>query len=200
MTLQEIEFELPAAQHALMDYAGLRQGQPLTLILDAGVLLPDPAAPAWYAVQKEALPGQVVRTGPATYAFSGQIVAADIGKGEPDDLSEPNGDGQSAVLLVQCGDLPVRVTCAPQADGVLPWGTWETRYLAGYGLLSGIVEDDFASGIGESVGVTVWHVNRLMLTPGDPNFGRWVESDTLLNMPYSYDRIVVAARVHRRTI
>lgn len=191
MTLQEIEFELPAAQYALMEYPGLRQGQPLSLLLDAGVLLPDAAAPAWYAVQQEALPSRLVRTGPGWYAFCGQIVAAEIGKHE---------GAESAVLLVQCGDLPIRVTCAPKSDGTLPWGTWETRYLAGFAPLAGIVEDDFASGIGESIGATVWHFNRLILAPGDPNFGLMVESDELPPLPYRWDRIYVTARVHRRVL
>ena len=191
MALQEIEFELPAAQYALMDYPGLRQGQPLALILDGGVLLPDSAAPAWYAVQQEALPARFVRTGPGCYAFCGQIVAAEISKHE---------GAESAVLLVQCGDLPIRVTCAPKGDGMLPWGTWETRYLTGFASLAGIVEDDFASGIGESVGATVWHFSRLIQTPGDPNFGLMVEAEKLLPLPYAWDRIYVTARVHRRIL
>jgi hypothetical protein len=189
MPLQEIEFELTADQYEVMNYPGLRQGQPLSLLLDGGSLFPDPITFTWYAVRPEPLVPQCVRTGPGQYALAGQIREAEIGK----------VDGQErAVLLVDCGGVPVRVTCLPQDDGTLPWGTWETRWLTGHTLLAGIVEDDFASGIGEMVGVTIWHFRRLVLTPGDPHFGEWVEADELLPLPFGYDRILVTARVHRR--
>ncbi len=191
MTLQEIEFELPADQYALMEYPGLRQGEPLTVLLDAGILLPDALAFTWYAVQPEPLPPALVRTGPGQYAFQGQITAAEIGTEQ---------GVQSAVLQVDCGEVPLRVTCAAQDDGMLPWGTWETRWLAGHGLLTGLVEDSFAAGIGTMVGVTVWQFQRLVRTPGDPHFGRWIESDVLLPVPFHHDRIVVAARLHRRAL
>jgi hypothetical protein len=188
MPLAEVEFELSAQQFELMGYPGLHQGESLSLSLDAGVLLPDPSAESWFAVQPEPLLPQLVLVGPATYAFAGQIVEADLFKSE---------GAETGVVLVQCGDVAVRVTCAPQEDGVLPWGTWETRYLTGFGRLQGIVEDDFHSTVGRPQGVTIWRFRRLILRPGDPLFGQWHESVELLPSPFLYDRIIVTARVHR---
>ncbi len=58
MPLDEIEFELSAEQYAAMGYPGLRQGQPLTVLLDGGLLLPEAGALTWYSVQKEPLPAR----------------------------------------------------------------------------------------------------------------------------------------------
>jgi hypothetical protein len=188
MTLPEIEFELPALQYQRMNYPGLKPGELLTVILDAGVLLPDPAAPSWFTVQKEPLPSRFQQVGPALYAFTGQIKAADIMK---------EGGEESATLLVACGDVPLRVTCAPQEDGRLPYGTWETRYLTGYGLIQGIVEEEFTTSIGQPVDVTIWNFRRLVLTPGDAVFGEWYKTDQLTPTFYPYDRVLVTARLHR---
>ncbi len=134
MALSEVEFELPADQFALMGYPHMRQGQPLMLQLETGVLLPDPAGEGWYTVAKEPVQPRFVRVGRARYAFSGQIETADL-------VQE---DGvETATLIVRCGEIPLRVYCAPQADGRLPFGTWETRYLTGYARLYGIVEEDY---------------------------------------------------------
>jgi hypothetical protein len=188
MPLAEIEFELPADQYELMGYRGLQQGESLSVVLDAGVLLPDPAAESWFAVRPEPLEAKFVQIGPAAYAFGGQIVEADLFKSE---------GAETGVVLVKCGDAVIRVTCAPQEDGMLPWGTWETRYLAGVGRIQGIVEEDFQSGVGRPQGVTIWRFRRLVLTPGDPLFGQWHETIELLPSPFRYDRIFVTARVHR---
>lgn len=188
MPLDEIEFELSAEQYAQMGYPGLRQGQPLSLLLDGGLLLPEAGALTWYTVQQEPLTPRFVRTGPAQYAFCGKIRAAELSK----------VDGvQRGVLLVDCGIAPVRVTTLAQADGTLPWGTWETRFICGHLLLEGLVEDAFAEGVGEAVGATIWSFRRLMLTPGDQSFGAYYESDALLPQPFVYDRLFVTARLHR---
>lgn len=189
MPLREIEFELSIEQYERMGYPGLRQGQPLSVILDGGVVLPDRAVHTWFTVQAEAMPARFVRTAPAQYAVAGQIRVAEI---------EKQDGRQSATVVVDCDGLPIRVTCAAGDDGMLPFGTWETRYLAGFLLLEGIFEDDFAVPLGEPVGVTVWHFSRLVLRPGDPHFGEWVESEALLPLPWEYDRIIVNARVHRQ--
>lgn len=191
MTLPEIEFELTAYQYEQMGYPGIKQGAPLNVILDAGVLLPDVSAESWFVVQKEALPAQFVHVGPATYAFAGQIVEAELVKED---------DEQTAVLLVDCGAVRLRVTCAPQADGRLPYGTWETRHLSGIGRVQGIVEEEFKTAIGHPTNVTVWRSRRLVLKPGDHLFGQWHESVELLPLPLHYDRIVVVARIHRERI
>ena len=188
MSLMEIEFDLPAYQYELMGYPGLKQGETLSLVLDGGVLLPDPASDGWFEVQKAPLPIRFERVAPATYAFAGQITAAEINR---------EGGEETANLLVQCGEVALRVTCAPQADGRLPWGTWETRYLTGYTRLYGIVEDDFASSIGQMLGITIWGFKRLVLTPGDPVFGAWHATDDLPPAPYAYDRILITGRLHR---
>jgi hypothetical protein len=188
MPLAEIEFELSANQYELMGYPALHQGESLSVVFDAGVLLPDPSAESWFAVRQEPLPAQLALVGPATYALAGQIVEADLFKSE---------ETETAVVLVQSGEVAIRVTCAPQEDGILPWGTWETRYLAGVGRLHGIVEEDFQSAIGRSQGATIWRFRRLILTPGDPLFGQWYESVELLPSPFRYDRIIVTARIHR---
>jgi hypothetical protein len=169
MALREIEFELSPHQYELMGYPGLQQGQPLNVILNAGVLLPNPAS----------------------YALSGQIQLAEISRDEGEEL---------AMLQVDAEGLPIRMVCAAREDGMLPFGTWETRYLTGYATLSGLLEDDYSMGIGTHVGVTIWHINRLSLTPGDPHFGQWRESDRLLPMPFTFDRIVITGRVHRQVI
>jgi hypothetical protein len=188
MSTSEIEFELSAQQFERMGYPGLKQGESLTLMLDAGVLLPDPGADSWFAVQKDRLPPLFKQVGAATYVFSGQIKAADI--------SKENGE-ESAVVLVDCGGIPLLVTCAPQEDGTLPYGTWETRYLTGYSRIQGVVEDDFATPIGQTIGVIVWGFRRLILTPGDPVIGEWYEMDVLPSTPYLYDRVLVTAHLHR---
>jgi hypothetical protein len=188
MALAEIEFELPATQYELMGYPGLHQGESLSLILDAGVLLPDSSADSWFAVRQEPLPPKLALIGPATYAFAGQIVEADLFKSD---------GAETGVVVVQCGDVAIRVTCAPQEDGTLPWGTWETRYLAGVGRLQGIVEEDYHTEVGRPQGVTIWRFRRLVLGPGDPLFGQWHESVELLPSPFRHDRIIVTARVHR---
>lgn len=188
MALTEIEFELPAHQYEGMGYPGLKQGEALTVILDGGVLLPDSTADSWFTVQKEPLPAQFKQVGTAIYAFSGQIQEADIMK---------EAGQESATLLVLCGDVPLRVTCAPQPDGHLPYGTWETRYLTGYARLQGIVEENFITSIGKPVGVTLWNFRRLVLRPGDAVFGEWYETDHLAPTPYAYDRIVITAYLHR---
>ena len=189
MALPEIEFELSSHQYEQMGYPGLRQGQPLWPVLDAGILLPDLAAESWFAVQKEPLPPRLVHIGPALYAFAGQIGQADLRKDD---------DEETGVLLVDTGLAPLRVTCAPAADGRLPFGTWETRYLTGVGRLQGIVEEEFTSSVGQSVGVTLWSFRRLILTPGDALFGQWHETVDLLPQPFGYDRIYVTARIHRQ--
>lgn len=191
MALTEIEFELPAEQYARMNYPGLQQGQSLAVILDAGVLLPDPAANAWFAVQQEPLPPALVQIGHAAYAFTGQIVDADIIREE---------GIETATAWVDCGVTHLRVTCGPDEDGRLPYGTWETRTITGVARLQGIVEDEFLTPIGTPTGVTVWGIRRLLLTPGDAKFGEWYESETLLTTPYRYDRIVVNARIHRQIL
>lgn len=187
MALTEIEFELPASQYELMGYPGLQQGQALSLLLDGGVLLPDPAAESWFAVQPEPLPSLFKQIGRARYAFSGRIDAAEI---------EYGPDEQMAVLLVDCGVVALRVTCAPEEDGRLPYGTWETRYIAGIAHIQGIIEDDYSSGIGHNIGATIWDFRRLVLTPGDPNFGEWHESAELPPTPYHHDQVLVTARLH----
>jgi len=188
MPLTEIEFELSAHQYELMGYPGLKQGESLSLVLDAGVLFPDPAADSWFAVQKEPVASHFGMIGPALVAFAGQIVEAELFKEDGE---------QAGVVTVNCGDFQVRVTCAPQEDGRLPWGTWETRYLTGVGHLQGLVEEEFRSSIGQPVGVTIWRFRRLVLRPGDSLFGQWHETVALLPQPYRYDRIYVTARVHR---
>ena len=120
--------------------------------------------------------------------FTGQIKEADIIK---------DGDETSATLVVACGAIALRVTCAPQPDGRLPYGTWETRYLTGYARIQGIVEDAFTIPIGQPVDVTLWRFRRLVLAPGDAVFGEWYETDQLTPSAYIYDRILVTAHLHR---
>lgn len=170
-----------------MGCPGLKQGEVLNVLFDAGVLLPDPAADSWFVVQPEPLTNQIIQVGPAQYTFCGQIAEADIIKEE---------GIQSATLLIDCGAVPIRAICAPQDDGLLPFGTWETRYLTGISRLQGIVEEDFTTPIGTPVDVTLWGFRRLILTPGDPVFGQWHETDELAASPYEYDRVVVTARIH----
>jgi len=189
MPLPEIEFELSAHQFELMGFPGLRQGESLSLVLDAGVLFPDPAAESWFAVQQAPIARAFTRVAPGHYALAGQIVEAELFK---------DGEAQSAVVTVDCGFAPVRVTCAPQEDGILPWGTWETRFLSGIGRIQGMVEEDYRLPIGRAVGVTIWQFRRLILGPGDPLFGQWHETTALPPQPYRYDRILVTARVHRQ--
>lgn len=189
MALTEIEFELSARQFAAMEYPRLQQGHSLTVQLETGVWLPEVGAEGWYHVQAEALPAQLARVEAATYALSGRITQADVQRDE---------DGmESAALLVDCGDAPIRIMVAPGSDGRLPYGTWETRYLAGVGRLYGVLEEDFSAGVGEPIGVTVWGFQRLLLTPGDAAFGQWHASTELLPAPFTYDRVVVTARIHR---
>lgn len=187
MSLPELTFELPASQYELIGFPGLRQGQPLDVVFDGGVLFPDSGAATWFSVQPHPLPTHLVEVMRGHYAFSGQIKAAEIIKANNE---------ESAILLINCGNVPIRVTCAPQEDGTLPWGTWETRYLTGIAPVQGILEEDFATSIGETVGVTIWSIHRLVLTPGDPNFGRWFETDSLPSSPYRADRIYLTVRVH----
>ncbi len=191
MALPEIEFELSAQQHAQIGFPGLRQGEPLSVVLDAGVLLPDVAAESWFTVQPEALPARFVCTGPATYAFAGQITEAEL---------VTQDDEQTAVLSVDCGVVHLRVTCAPQPDGRLPYGTWETRYLSGVGRVQGVVEEAFKTAIGRATNITIWGFRRLVLAPGDPLFGQWHEGVDLPPLPLHYDRVVVVARVQRTRI
>lgn len=186
--LTEIEFELPALQYELMGYPPIKQGHALPVILDAGVLLPDPAANFWFVVQKEPLTHRFEHVGRATYAFTGQIVEADIVRDE---------EMESATVLIQAGDVRFRATCAPGVDGRLPYGTWETRTITGLAHFQGIIEDDFISPIGESIGVTVWQFRRLLLTPGDAYFGAWHESNELPPVHYRYDRLLVVGKIHR---
>ncbi len=187
--VSEVEFELSAEQFELMGYPRLTQGQPLSVIFDTGVLLPDPAAPAWFTVQKEPLPQRLEQVGRARYAFTGQILEADIVKDDGFEL---------ATLLVQTGELFFRAVCAPNDDGRLPFGTWETRTITGVAGLHGIVEDDYSSPIGRPMGVTIWRFRRLVLAPGDTHFGTWYTSDDLPDSPYRYDQVVVEGRLHRQ--
>ena len=191
MALTEIEFVLTANQFSLMDYPGLTQGRTITLTLDGGVLVADPAAESWFAVQKEPLPSQFVQVGPAMYAFTGQITEARLFK---DDGEE------TAVLLVLCGDIPLRVICAPNEDGRLPFGTWETRFISGLCRVQGILDDDFATGISQTIDATVWGINRLVLAPGDPKFGQWYETTELPTSPYIYDLVLISARLHSKSM
>jgi hypothetical protein len=189
--LTEIEFELSAEQYQLMGYPALAQGEALTLELETELLLPDPGVESWFAVRKEAVAPRFMQVAPATYAFAGAIVQAEIVQ---EDAQE------SAVLLVNCGDIPLRVSCGPAEDGRLPYGTWETRHLVGLSRLLGIVESDFSTSIGQPIGVTIWGFRRLVLTPGDPVFGQWHESDALLASPFTYDRLFITARLHRNRL
>lgn len=191
MQLTEIEFELSANQFELMGYPPLKQGEPLSLMLDAGILFPDTGADSWYVVQPEPVQRQLCMTGPAQVAFAGQIVEADLLKED---------DTQSGVVVVDCGGVQIRLTCAPHEDGRLPWGTWETRYLIGFGHLQGIVDEEYRSAVGRPQGVTIWQFRRLILRPGDPLFGQWHETAELQPQPFRHDRIYVTARVHRSTL
>lgn len=184
----ELEFELPAFQYELMGYTGLKQGEPVTVTLESDVLVADPAASGWFAVQKEPWPVRFTLVAPATYAFAGQIRAAEL---------EKSDGAETAVLLVQCGEIPLRVICAPDEEGRLPFGTWETRYLTGLSRVHGLIEDDFQTAIGQSIDVTIWQFRRLVLTPGDAVFGQWYETDALPPTPYHYDRMIVQSRLHR---
>jgi hypothetical protein len=188
MALTEIEFELSPQQFEMMGYPQMRQGQPLDVQLQTQELLPEPGADAWYAVRPEPLTPQLVQVGRGLYAFAGQIEQAEIVKDE---------GFETAALIVRCGVAPVRLMCAPQEDGTLPYGTWETRYVVGTGRLYGLAEEDFAVGVGERVGVTIWNFQRLILAPDDPAFGQWHESVELPPTPYRYDRVLVTARIHR---
>ncbi len=188
MALTEIEFELSPQQFASMGYPALRQGQPLDVQLETSALLPEPGTDAWFHVRKEPLAAHLIQVGRSLYAFAGQIAQADLVKEE---------GLETAAVIVQCGVAPLRLMCAPLPDGTLPYGTWETRYLVGTGRLYGVVEEDFSVGVGERIGVTIWSFNRLILTPGDPAFGQWHESIELPPSPYTYDRVVVTARIHR---
>ncbi|MEZ4860971.1 MAG: hypothetical protein R3C14_06690 [Caldilineaceae bacterium] len=191
MALTEIEFELSATQYRAMGYPGIKQGEPLTAVLETAILFPDPTVESWFVVQKEPWPARLARVAPATYAFAGQIEAAEIGREEGAEI---------ATLLVRCGDIPLRVTCAPGEDGRLPFGVWETRYLTGISHIYGVVEDDFATAVGQSIDLTIWSFRRLILTPGDAVFGQWYESDQLAPTPFPYDRIIVEGRLHRQKI
>ena len=188
LPLPEIEFELTAYQYEMMGFPGLKQGEPVSVVLDAGVLLPDASAESRFAVQKEAIPSQFVRVGPAQYAFAGQIREAE--------LVDEEGE-QTAVLLVDCGVVKIRVTCAPQADGRLPYGTWETRYLSAIGRIQGIFEEEFRTSIGHPTNLTLWNFQRLVLAPGDIHFGQWHETPELVPLPLHHDRVIVTGRVHR---
>ena len=184
----DIEFELSPHQYQLMGYPALRQGDALTLELETGVLLPESGADGWFTVQKAPVPPQLLRVAPATYAFAGQIIAAEIDK---------SADDESAVLLVDCGVTKLRVTCGPGDDGRLPYGTWETRTLVGLSRIHGVIESDFMTAIGESIGMTVWAIRRLVLTPGDPVFGQWHETEAMVATPFAHDRILIAGQLHR---
>jgi hypothetical protein len=166
----------------------LQQGQPLDVQLQSSELAPEPGADAWYFVRAEPLAPQLIQVGRGIYAFAGKIEQADIVREE---------GFETAALVVQCGVAPVRLLCAPQDDGTLPYGTWETRYVVGTGRLYGIVEEDFSVPVGERIGVTIWGFQRLILAPADPAFGQWYESVELLSTPYQFDRVLVRARIHR---
>ncbi|MEZ4837373.1 MAG: hypothetical protein R2873_36150 [Caldilineaceae bacterium] len=190
MSLPEIEFELSAEQYALLAYKGLQQGQSYTVTLDGGVLLPDPAAAFWFAVQPEALTPVFEPVAPSVYAFAGRIDEAEIEYGRE----------QLAHLSIDCGTVFLRVTCAPGDDGQLPYGTWEARYIAGVAAVQGLFEENFELGVGRNINVTLWGFRRLILGPGDPNFGQWHESVELASTPFTHDRVYVTARVHRNTV
>jgi len=96
--------------------------------------------------------------------------------------------------------VPLRVTCAGDQSGRLPFGTWETRFLTGVSRIHGLLEDDFHTAIGQSIDVTIWNFRRLSLTPGDAVFGQWHESDVLMPTPYHYDHIVIECRLHRNRV
>lgn len=189
MALQEIEFELTKAQYERMGYPRLEQGQPLSLVLDVGVLLPEPGVGDWYEVQEAPLPDRFEEVGRAQYAFTGKIL-------EAEHFMEQ--DEQTGVVLVECAGVPLRVTCGPGADGRLPFGTWEGRTFTGVGTLVATVEDDYTTVIGGTVGVTLWNFRRLSLLPGDPFFGHWHETSELLTSPFTHDRVLVTARLHRK--
>lgn len=188
--LPQIEFELSAEQFELMGFPRLQQGLPLTAVLDGGVLLPEPGPEPWYAVQKESLQPRLTQIGPALYAFAGQIIEADI----------EYGPEQMAVLVVDCGIIALRVACAPGSDGTLPQGTWETRYMAGFAPVQAIVEESFTPPVGRTVDLSMWGFRRLLLTPGDDAFGTWHTSSEIPPTPYTCDRLLIEARVHRQGI
>ena len=171
-----------------MGFPRLQQGLPLSAVLDGGVLLPEPGPEPWYAVQKEPLPSRLRQIGPALYAFSGQIVEADI----------EYGPAQMAVVVVDCGIVALRAACAPNSEGVLPEGTWETRYMAGFAPLQAIVEESFTSPVGRTVNVSMWEFRRLLLSPADSAFGTWHTSSEIPPTPFTCDRLLIQARVHRQ--
>ena len=187
----EVEFELSAEQYALLGAVQLQQGHPLEITLETSVLLPDISGESWFSVQPEALPPMFTKVSPATYAFSGQITEAELIK----------DDGQEiGFLLVNCANIPLRVIVGPGDDGRLPWGTWETRYLTGLSRVYGVLEDSFVTSVGKSIGLTIWHLSRLILNPGDAFFGEWHESADLPLSIYSHDKVFVTTRLHRQEI
>ena len=97
MALAEIEFELSAHQYELMGYPGLHQGESLSVVLGCRraacrIRRPTVGLPC----SQEPLPPQSGTVGPATYAFAGQIVEADLFKSD---------GAETGVVVVQCGDV-----------------------------------------------------------------------------------------------
>ena len=62
-----------------------------------------------------------------------------------------------------------------QADGRLPYGTWENVISAVSGA-QGIFEEEFRTSIGHPTNLTLWNFQRLVLAPGDIHFGQWHET------------------------
>jgi len=92
------------------------------------------------------------------------------------------------------------VACAPNDDGVLPEGTWETRYAAGFAPVQAIVEESFSSPVGRTVDLSMWGFRRLLLSPSDSAFGTWHPSSEIPPAPFTSDRLLIQARVHRQGI
>lgn len=168
-----VTFQLTDAQYAANDRAGLMVGLPLSVQIDAGLLVTGQAADAsgsgWF---ERAAPGRVLLKPVSLerHAFSGRLMEIDTWR---------SPEGVACQALLDCG-LPVRMEVwnpeAPADLAAEPYGLKVGDWLLGVASLQGLLALDHGALLWQPVDGTIVDIQRLCLSPFDPGFGalRWL--------------------------
>jgi len=187
-----ITFTLSDAQHRANDRGGVMIGLPISVQLDAGVLVPgqdtDQGGPGWFepteAGQTLLKPFSLERV-----AFSGRVQQMELWR---------SSEGVACQALLDCG-LPVRCDLLDpdQTSGSLraPYDLAIGDGLMGVASLNGLLALDPGDLLWQPVSGTIVDIQRLGLHPLHPAFGslRWLQG--LPSQSFAPDQVYVTMEI-----
>lgn len=187
-TARQITFSLSDAQYAANDRSGIMVGLPLTVQLDAGLLMMGrDSGVEWFE-----------RTSPDRPLL--QQVALDrcVFRGRVTDIALwESPEGAACQMLLDCG-LPLRVDVVEveqeAAVNATPYGLQEDDWLLGLAFLEGVVALQPSDLLWQPLHGTIVDIQRLILSPHHPDFGklRWLHS--LPSASFLPDQVFVTVR------